>query len=106
MTGEAMERKQRRNLDLLQKLIDQEGGSGYHYFQMGQSYFVLGDMDSAISAYEKGLGMADSAEHVYVPELIMSLANTYADAGRSTIRRSSRMSTRTCCGRTAGSSRR
>ena len=82
MTGEAMERKQRRNLDLLQKLIDQEGGSGYHYFQMGQSYFVLGDMDSAISAYEKGLGMADSAEHVYVPELIMSLAKAYCRSDR------------------------
>ncbi len=82
LTGEVMERKQRRNLDLLQKVIDKDGGSGYHYFQMGQSYFVLDEMDKAIEAYEKGLGMAESAEHVYVPELIMSLAKAYCRCDR------------------------
>lgn len=82
LTGEAMERKQRRNLDLLQKVIEKDGGSGYHYFQMGQSYFVLDDLDNAIDAYEKGLSMAESTEHVYVPEMIMSLAKAYCRKDR------------------------
>lgn len=82
LTGEAMERKQRRNLDLLQKLIDRDGGSGYHYFQMGQSYFVLGDIDSAIQAYEKSLSMAESVHHVYVSEMILSLAKAYCSRDR------------------------
>ena len=82
LTGEAMERKQRRNLDLLQKVIEKDGGNGYHYFQMGQSYFVLDDIDKAISSYEKSLGMAESVEHVYVPELIMSLAKAYCRKDR------------------------
>lgn len=82
LTGEAMERKQRRNLDLLQKLIEKDGGSGYNYFQMGQSYFVLNEMDNAVEAYEKGLSMAESTEYVYVPELIMSLAKAYCRCDR------------------------
>lgn len=82
LTGEAMERKQRRNLDLLQKVIEKDGGSGYHYFQMGQSYFVLDDLDNAIDAYEKGLSMAESTEYVYVPEMIMSLAKAYCRKDR------------------------
>lgn len=82
LTGEAMEKKQRRNLDLLHKVIEKDGGTGYHYFQMGQSYFVLDDIDSAISAYEKSLSMVESVEHVYVPELIMSLAKAYCRRDR------------------------
>ena len=51
--------------------------SGYYYFQMGQSNFVLGDVDKAIEAYEKGMELVDNLDNVYVPEMIMSLAKAY-----------------------------
>lgn len=77
LTGEDMEKKQKRNLELLQKAIEAEPDNGYHYFQMGQSEFVLGDIDAAIVAYEKGMRLIDTTEKLYVPEMIMSLAKAY-----------------------------
>lgn len=82
LTGEEMERKQRRNLNLLYKSIESQPGTGYHYFQIGQSHFVLGEMDQAIEAYEKGMTLIESTENVYVPEMIISLGKAYCVKGR------------------------
>ena len=69
-----MEKKQKRNLELLHKAIEINPEDGYNYFQMGQSQFVLGNIDAAIEAYEKGMSLIDSTENLFVPEMIMSLA--------------------------------
>lgn len=83
LTGEDMEKKQRRNLELLYKVIENDPNDGYNYFQIGQSYFVLKDMDAAIEAYEKAMSLVGCMENVYVPELIMSLAKAYCATDRS-----------------------
>ncbi|MDE6622547.1 MAG: glycosyltransferase [Lachnospiraceae bacterium] len=77
LTGEDMEKKQQRNLELLRRAIELNPEDGYNYFQIGQSQFVLGDIDAAIEAYEKGMSLLDSTENLYVPEMIMSLAKAY-----------------------------
>lgn len=82
LTGEDMVKKQKRNLDLLNKVIQTDPDNGYHYFQIGQSQYVLGDIDAAISAYEKSMRLADSVELQYVQELIMSLARAYCQKDR------------------------
>lgn len=82
LTGVDMERKQKRNLDLLYKVIQTDPDNGYHYFQIGQSQYVLGNIDDAISAYEKSMSLIDSVENLYVPELIMSLARAYCQKDR------------------------
>ena len=82
LTGEDMEKKQQRNLELLRRAMEEEPNNGYNYFQMGQSLFVLNDVDAAIAAYEKGMTLIDTTESLYVPEMIMSLAKAYRAKGR------------------------
>lgn len=82
LTGEDMAKKQKRNLDLLYKVLESDPDNGYHYFQIGQSQFVLGNIDAAISAYEKSMSLMNSVESLYVPELIMSLARAYCQKDR------------------------
>lgn len=82
LTGEEMVRKQKRNLQLLHKLLESEPENGYHYFQIGQSNFVLGNIDAAIEAYETGMKLCDNPDKVYVAEMIVSLAKAYCEKGR------------------------
>lgn len=82
LTGEEMEKKQRRNLELLRKAVEREPHNGYNYFQIGQSNFVLGNLDAAIEAYETGMRLFESTDKLYVPEMIMSLAKAYCEKGR------------------------
>lgn len=82
LTGEEMRRKQYRNLELLDKALQRDPGNAYNHFQMGQSHFVLGDIDAAIACYETGMRLLDSTEKLYVPELIMSLAKAYCEKRR------------------------
>lgn len=82
LTGEDMIKKQRRNLELLYKALETDPDNGYHYFQIGQSNFVIGDVDKAIEAYEKSMSLIESTENLYVPEMIMSLAKAYCIKGR------------------------
>ena len=77
LTGEDMRKKQERNLKLLEESIEENPNNGYYYFQVGQSNFVLGDVDKAIEAYEKGMSLIDNLDNMYVPEMIMSLAKGY-----------------------------
>lgn len=77
LTGDAMRKKQERNIKLLEGSIEEDPTNGYYFFQMGQSNFVLGDVDKAIESYEKGMSLVDNLDNVYVPEMIMSLAKAY-----------------------------
>lgn len=77
LTGDDMRKKQERNIKLLEGSIEEDPTNGYYFFQMGQSNFVLGDVDKAIEAYEKGMSLVDNLDNVYVPEMIMSLAKAY-----------------------------
>ena len=82
VTGDDMKRKQERNLNLLQESIKNDPTNGYYYFQVGQSNFVLGNIDTALESYEKALSLVQSTEYLYVPELIMSLSKAYRAKGR------------------------
>lgn len=82
VTGDDMKRKQERNLSMLEESIKKDPTNGYYYFQVGQSNFVLGNIDTALESYEKALSLVESTENLYVPELIMSLSKAYRAKGR------------------------
>lgn len=82
LTGDDMKRKQERNLKLLEESIKNNPTNGYNYFQVGQSNFVIGNIDTAVEAYEKGLSLVVDTDNAYVPELIMSLSKAYRAKGR------------------------
>lgn len=82
LDDDTMKKKQVRNLELLYQELETTPDKGYVYFQIGQSELTLNGVQAAIEAYEKAMEPAPDLGRYYVPELIMSLANAYADAGR------------------------
>lgn len=82
LTGEEMEKKQKRNLDILYSRLETDKDDPYLYFQIGQSEFILGNNDTAIEYYEKGMSFSPDCELVYVQVMIISLAKAYTKTGR------------------------
>lgn len=82
ITGEEMERKQRRNLRLLEKMLESNPDDAYTWFQIGQSSFILRDMDRAIEAYEKGLSLETDIRKAFVEVMVISLGKAYIEVER------------------------
>lgn len=82
LTGDEMIQKQKRNLDILYSRLDIDKDDPYLYFQIGQSEFILGNNDTAIEYYEKGMSFNPDTELVYVQIMIISLAKAYTKNGR------------------------
>lgn len=83
LDDETMKKKQVRNLELLYQELETTPDKGYVYFQIGQSQLTLNGAGEAVEAYEKGLAAVTDTGKYYVPELVMSLAYAYVDAGRT-----------------------
>ena len=77
LTKEEMQQKQQRNLELLHYALKQKPDDLYTLFQIGQSEFVLGDYEKAVSYYERAIEQNPSTEVFYVQILITSLAQAY-----------------------------
>lgn len=82
ITGEEMERKQKRNLRLLEKNLENNPNDSYTWFQIGQSSFILGDMDRAIEAYNKGLEFETDIRKAFVEVMVTSLGKAYIEEKR------------------------
>lgn len=79
---EEMKKKQQRNLELLYQNLEKNPDEPYTLFQIGQSEFILGNHEKAVTFYEKGLSLAPSPEYIFVQVMIMSLAKAYIKIGR------------------------
>ncbi|MCM1049057.1 MAG: glycosyltransferase [Clostridiales bacterium] len=62
-----------RNLEMLLHDLDVKGPDPYIYFQLGQNYLSLNDMEKAIYYYKEGLGL-DTNPHA---EFVQSMIETY-----------------------------
>lgn len=82
LSYEKMMTKQRRNLKLLYRFMEEEKGNAYICFQIGQSEAIMGNDDKAIEAYEKGISMNDNAELLFVQLMIISLSRVYRKVER------------------------
>ena len=82
LTPEEMQDKQRRNLSLLYKNLERDPDDSYTLFQIGQSEFILGNHEKAVTFYERGLASDPSPEFIYVQVMIISLAKAYVKVGR------------------------
>lgn len=79
---EEMIRKQERNLNLLVKSIGEtEGMDDYIYFQIGQSYNILGNYGKAIEAYDMCLEMNRNPEKKFMGNCLESYADCLIRAG-------------------------
>lgn len=79
ISGEEMLKKQRRNLELLEKSLENQPNSSYLWFQLGNSHFIIKEYESAVSDYEKSLMLLnDSFSEGHACELLISLSKAYA----------------------------
>lgn len=74
ISPEEMQIKQQRNLELLKSSIGETPFDDYLYFQMGQSYFVLEDYETAVLCYEKCLELNDTFEKGFMKLAVLSYA--------------------------------
>lgn len=82
ITGEEMERKQKRNLRLLEKNLESNPDDAYTWFQIGQSNFILQNSDKAIESYEKGLSLEPDVRKAFVEIMVISLGKAYINTER------------------------
>lgn len=71
-----MQKKQERNLKLLQSSIGETPFDDYLYFQIGQSYYVLGEYEAAAEAYAKSFDLLDNIEKGFVKHAVISYTKT------------------------------
>lgn len=67
--------KGKRNLELLLKIEEQGNATGYDYFQIGQSYRMLGEDEKSIQYYEKALDLITDTSLEYVETCVISYGN-------------------------------
>lgn len=83
LTPDKMRVKQERNLQLLHRQLETEGGSPYLYYQIGQSELILKNYERAANAYERGLACGADCGLLYVQSMIEGLARAYVLTGRA-----------------------
>ena len=83
INAEEMEQKQKRNVKILHKSLEKNPNDPYMLFQLGQSEYILQDIDASIEHMKKALEYAPSTDFSYVQILITSLAQIYRDVGRN-----------------------
>ena len=67
---------------MLYKNLERDPEDSYTLFQIGQSEFILGNHEKAVTFYERGLASDPSPEFIYVQVMIISLAKAYVKVGR------------------------
>lgn len=82
ISPEEMQKKQKRNLELLYKVLGNNPEDAYTQFQIGQSEYILGNHTKGIGCFEKALALNPQADLVFVQVLILDLATAYMHVGR------------------------
>ena len=80
-----LEKKNKRNLELLLEIIKKEPDNPYHYFQAGISYMNLRDYDSAVTYFTKATEYDVDPKISWVKELIYYYGITLINAGLSSV---------------------
>lgn len=74
-----MKAKSRRNISLLNALLEREGPDPYLYFQLGQSFRRLGEPERALESFDAGLSMDVDPSLDYVKTMVESYGYTLLD---------------------------
>lgn len=82
ISGEEMTQKQLRNIKLLKSQLEKDLQNAYAWFQLGQSQFILNNIQKAVDAYEVSLSLDADMKKYYVEILLESLSKAYVLVGR------------------------
>lgn len=67
-----LRKKAERNIELLEKDLKANPEEPYLYYQLGQSYFVMGEMEKAYSIFQRGLEFDVNPDVQYVRTMVVS----------------------------------
>lgn len=81
ISPEEMAIKQKRNLELLKSSIGETPFDDYLYFQMGQSYYVLQEYETAAACYKKSIELNDTFEKGFMKIAVVSYAKVLGNLG-------------------------
>lgn len=71
-----VQKKAQRNITLLKKELETTPDDPYLYFQLGQSYFVMNDMENAYKIFQKGLEFDIDPNIQYVRTMVVSYGHS------------------------------
>lgn len=74
--SQTLQKKAERNIELLEKELLINPKDPYLYFQLGQSYFSIKNMDKAYNVFKKGLELDVNPELQYVQTMVESYGHT------------------------------
>ena len=76
-TDEQLKEKAQRNNELLMKEMEKNPEDPYIYYQLGQSYDLMGDFKTSLEFYEKSYNLCPDRKTEYAGILIRSLGSIY-----------------------------
>lgn len=85
LSPEELELKNQRNISLLMEEIKKNPNEPYYYFQLGQSYAVLGDYENVFQYLHKGLELSPDPNQEYVQHMLIDYGNAMLHTGRYAI---------------------
>ena len=71
-----LQKKAKRNIELLKNELETNPKDPYLYFQLGQSYFVMSDMNNAYEIFQKGLEFDVDPDLQYVRTMVISYGHS------------------------------
>ncbi len=77
-----LKEKAARNNELLFSELKKNLNDPYIYYQLGQSYDLMGDSEAAVKYYEKGYGLNPDRKAEYSGVMICNLGKALAEQGR------------------------
>lgn len=83
ISPEEMEKKQNRNLMLLQSALGETPFDDYLYFQIGQSYYILKRYEEAAEAYRQSMERNNNPEKGFMKVAIPSYGRVLLQLGRN-----------------------
>lgn len=83
ISKEEMQKKQERNLRLLEQAVGETDYDDYIYFQIGQSYMTLGEYAKAAEAYKKSFALNTHIDRQYVKAAIPAYARALEGLDRN-----------------------
>ena len=71
-----LKQKSKRNIELLEKELKTNPNDPYLYFQIGQSYYVINDMENAYNIFQKGLKLDINPQLEYAKLMVESYGHS------------------------------
>jgi len=85
LNQEELAQKVKRNLDLLFEQLAKEPDNSYIHYQIGQSFYAVKEMGSALEYYRKALECVEKVSDslFYTMDIVISIAAIYLGAGQA-----------------------